>query len=132
MAGLDKRTSLPPRNRRGKESQMEPYAAEICDWYKIYSLANIKDLLQEKYNLEITRSAIAKFINRRKDYAESLTSSPEKPESYSQDKPVKAKVDDVVPVTVTNNSKPDVEIPKFEKKVFKHACQAGGDPDILK
>lgn len=113
------RSSLPPRNRRGRASKLEPYAAEVLKWYESFSLANIVDMLQEKYELEISKTALAEFINRRKEYAGEVISS------TASSKPI-------APVNVVGEAKAEVQLPSFKRKTFEHDGSKGGDSDLLK
>ncbi|HEH9401983.1 TPA: hypothetical protein SIA35_004091 [Aeromonas sobria] len=59
------RSSLPPTRRRGKASVLEPYAGELLELYKGFSLREIQKILLEKYEISLSLTSIHRFILRR-------------------------------------------------------------------
>ncbi|ELB2793751.1 MULTISPECIES: hypothetical protein [Aeromonas] len=61
-------------SRKGA-SKLEPYTDELLELRGKHSLEVIREYLEEKYNIEITRSAINAFVKRRQKILASHSST---------------------------------------------------------
>ena len=65
-------------SRKGA-SKLEPYTDELLELRGKHSLEVIREYLEEKYNIEITRSAINAFVKRRQKGLANRNSMPQAP-----------------------------------------------------
>ncbi|ASI21416.1 hypothetical protein E4188_24000 (plasmid) [Aeromonas media] len=71
-------------SRKGA-SKLEPYTDEILELREKHSLEVIREYLEEKYDIEITRSAINAFVKRRQKRLVNHSSMPPTPLAPSEE-----------------------------------------------